>query len=350
MPEGLTISVDAMGGDHAPQIVIDGIAHFLKNQGQGRSIEFLVHGDEAAIMPILTAAGLSTTQCKVCHTNLVVEMDAKVNQAVRRGKGSSMWNAIADVKSEKAHVGVSAGNTGVLMGMSKLQLRTKVGVQRPAIAALWPQKQGMCVVLDAGANIACDAAQLTEFAVLGEAYYRAIYGTVNPTIGLLNNGTEEGKGNDVVRAANERLSESELGLNYIGFVEGSDISMGNANVIVTDGFTGNIALKTAEGTAKLIRYFLEEVFTESLLSKIAALISRPVLKRLGSKIDPRGLNGGVFLGLNGLMIKSHGGTDAIGFANALKIAADLAESNFMAEIDRTLTALHDEDDSIGFIA
>ncbi len=349
MPKDLIISVDAMGGDHAPQVVIEGIAHFIKTRETGGTLAFLIHGDETAINPLLEAADIPEGVCRVLHTSLVVDMDAKASQAVRRGKGSSMWNSIAQVKSGGAHVAVSAGNTGALMGMSKLQLRTKDGVQRPAIAALWPQKEGMCVVLDAGANIGCDGAQLTEFAVLGEAYYRALYGTGRPTIGLLNNGTEDGKGTDVVRAAHERLSESELGLNYIGFVEGTDISMGDANVIVTDGFSGNIALKTAEGTAKLIGHFLEQLFTASPLAKVAGLISKPVLNRLKSRIDPRTLNGGVFLGLNGLVIKSHGGTDAIGFANALNIAANLAKSDFMDEIDRTLTALHDEDDNIGFI-
>lgn len=349
MPQNLIISVDAMGGDEAPDIVVGGIEHYLKRSEAVANVSFVLHGDEAAITPLLNKAGLSQDQCRVAHTDLAVEMDAKISHALRRGKGSSMWNTIAEVKAGTAHVGLSAGNTGALMAMSKLQLRMKTGVQRPAIAALWPQKKGMCVVLDAGANIGCDAAQLTEFAVLGEAYYRAIYGTENPTIGVLNNGTEEAKGNDVVKAAHERLAESELGLNYVGFVEGSDISMSDTNVIVTDGFSGNIALKTAEGAARLIAYFLKDVFTANVFAKLAGLICRPILKNLASKIDPRSFNGGVFLGLNGLIIKSHGGTDAVGFSNAIKIAADLAQSNFMDEIDRTLTALHDEDDNIGFI-
>ncbi len=349
MAKSLVISIDAMGGDDAPQIVIDGIAHFLKTQAHGRSLHFLLHGNETVLKAMIVQADIPSDVCDIRHTETVVDMDAKVSQAVRRGKGSSMWNTIASVKSGEAKAGVSAGNTGALMGMSKLQLRMKTGVQRPAIAAIWPQKTDHCVVLDAGANIGCDSAQLTEFAVLGEAYFRAMFGTAKPTIGLLNNGSEEGKGNDVVRAAHERLSESELGLNYVGYVEGNDISMGNVNVIVTDGFSGNIALKTAEGTAKLIRHFLEQSFKESVLSKIAGFISMPVLKGLSRKIDPRTLNGGVFLGLNGLMIKSHGGTDALGFANAINIAANLADSNFMDEIDRTLTALHHEDDDIGFI-
>jgi len=203
------------------------------------------------------------------------------------------------------------------MAMSMVQLRSKEGVQRPALAALWPQKNGMGVVLDVGANVDCNAAQLTEFAVMGEAYYRALYKIEKPRVGLLNVGVEQEKGNAIVKAAHERLSESELGLNYIGYVEGNDISLGEVDVIVTDGFTGNVALKTAEGTAKII---------------------------------PRRVNGGVFLGLNGIVVKSHGGTDKIGFANALEIAIGLAESDFLNEIERTLSELHDEDDNIGFIA
>ena len=207
----------------------------------------------------------------------------------------------------------------------------------------------MCVVLDVGANIECDAGQLTEFAVLGEAFYRALYHVESPRVALLNVGTEDLKGNDVVKAAHERLSESQLGLNYIGYVEGSDISMGGAEVIVTDGFTGNIALKTAEGTAKLIGTYFKEALQGSFWSKFTTYLNAMALRRLKKKIDPRNANGGVFLGLNGIVIKSHGGTDKVGFSNALNIAIGLAESDFLEKIDLTLTALHDEDDNIGFI-
>ena len=349
MSDSLVISVDAMGGDSAPDIIIEGIAHFYETHAENRHITFLLHGDKAQIQPLLTAAGLTESQVKLKHTELKIAMDAKPSQALRRGKGTSMWNTIADLKSGDAHVGVSAGNTGALMAMSKLQLRMKTGVQRPAIAAMWPHPTGMSVVLDVGANIECDAAQLTEFAVMGDAYFRALFGKKAPRIGLLNVGTEDLKGNATVKAAHERLSESELGLNYVGYVEGNDISNGSTDVIVTDGFTGNIALKTAEGTAKLIATFFKEAFGGSVWSKILAAPSYFSFKALEKRIDPRQANGGVFLGLNGIMIKSHGGTDDIGFSNALKIAANLAESEFLGEIERTLMALHDEDDNIGFI-
>lgn len=349
MLEGLIISVDAMGGDNAPDIVVDGIEHFVKGIGRGRKARFLLHGDEAKLAPLLARNREAAACAEIRHTELEIEMDAKPSQALRRGKGSSMWNAIQSVKAKEADIAVSAGNTGALMAMSMMILKRKQGVQRPAIAASWPNPKGMSVVLDVGANIDCDAGQLTEFAVLGEAYYRALYHVEGPRVGLLNVGTEELKGNAVIKAAHERLSESQLGLNYIGYVEGNDISMGGAEVIVTDGFTGNIALKTAEGTAKLIGTYFSEAMQGNLWSKFTTYLNAMALRRLKKRIDPRNSNGGVFLGLNGIVIKSHGGTDKVGFANALNIAVGLAESDFMDKIDATLEALHDEDDNIGFL-
>lgn len=350
MLQGFILSIDAMGGDHAPEIVIQGIEYFLTHSGKGRKARFLLHGDEVKLAPLLAKAPQTQARSEIRHTELAIDMDAKPSQALRRGKGSSMWNAIATVKQQEANVAVSAGNTGALMAMSKLQLRMKQGVQRPAIAASWPRPDdGMCVVLDVGANIECDAAQLTEFAVLGEAYYRAIYKKASPSVGLLNVGTEELKGNAVIKAAHERLSESQLGLNYVGYVEGNDISNGEADVIVTDGFTGNIALKTAEGTAKLIGKYFTEALQGSLWSKFTTMLNIMALRTLKRRIDPRRSNGGVFLGLNGIVVKSHGGTDKVGFANALEIAIGLAESDFLEQIGKTLSELHDEDDNIGFI-
>jgi len=350
MLSGLILSIDAMGGDEAPAIVVDGIEHFLKTGGTGRKARFLLHGDESRLTPLLAKNPQARERSEIRHTPDAIGMETKPSQALRRGKGSSMWNTIESVKAGEALIGISAGNTGALMAMSLVQLRPKQGVKRPAIAASWPQQDGMCVVLDVGANIECDAAQLTEFAVLGEAYYRALYKKHKPSIGLLNVGSEEGKGNDTIKAAHERLSESQLDLNYVGYVEGNDISFGDVDVVVTDGFTGNIALKAAEGTAKLIGKFFNEALQGNPWSKFTTALNAVALRRLKKRIDPRKANGGVFLGLNGIVIKSHGGTDAIGFANALDIAVGLAESRFLDEIERTLTALHDEDDNIGFIA
>ena len=349
MSDGLIISVDAMGGDDGAEVVIHGIDIFLKSFDNAQGLEFLLHGDEALLKPLLAKFRRASDRCKIAHTDKAIDMGANPSQAARRGKGTSMWNTIEAVKGGAAAVGISAGNTGALMAMSKLQLRTKTGVRRPAIAALWPQAEGMSVVLDVGANVDCDAAQLVEFAVLGEAYFRALFHKNNPSVGLLNVGTEELKGNAIIKAAHERLNESELGINYVGYVEGTDISFGDVDVIVTDGFTGNIALKSAEGTAKLIGHFLEQSLTSTLWSKFTTALNYMGLKRLKKQMDPRRANGGVFLGLNGIIVKSHGGTDAFGFANGLSIAAELAKSNFLSEIERTLTALHVEDDNIGFI-
>lgn len=345
MLEGLILSIDAMGGDAAPAIVINGIEKFLNSAGQGRQARFLLHGDEKQIKVLLKKAPLTAARSEIMHTDEVIAMDAKPSTAMRRGKGTSMWNAVESVKTGDALVAVSAGNTGALMAMSKLLLRTKEGVQRPAIAARWPHQQGFGVVLDVGANLDCDANQLREFAVLGEAYYRALYKKQRPSVGLLNVGTEDKKGNAVVQAAHDSLSCSKLGLNYVGFVEGNDISMGDVDVIVTDGFTGNVALKTAEGAARLIGQFTKQALQGSLWSKLSSSLNFVALNRLKSRADPRTGNGGVFLGLNGIVIKSHGGTDAIGFSNALAVAIELADSTFLAEIERTLEALHDEDDS-----
>lgn len=349
MLDGLIISIDAMGGDDAPDIVIQGLEYFLTHEGKGRRARFLLHGDQLVLEKLLAKAPRTRERAEVVHTDKVVSMDDKPSQALRRGKDSSMWNAVAAVKAKRADIAVSAGNTGALMAMSKLQLRMKQGVQRPALAAIWPKQSGMSVVLDVGANIDVDASHLTEFAVMGEAYFKAIYKKSEPSIGLLNVGTEDQKGNAVIKLAHERLSESQLGLNYIGYVEGNDISTGSCDVIVTDGFTGNVALKTAEGTAKLIGTFFTEALKGNWWSKFTTMLNSFALIKLRRRIDPRRANGAVFLGLNGVVIKSHGGTDKIGFANAVNIAIGLAESDFLTVIDERLDALHDEDDNIGFI-
>ncbi|MEE9271676.1 MAG: phosphate acyltransferase PlsX [Robiginitomaculum sp.] len=346
MLEGLILSVDAMGGDSAPEIVVEGIEYFLKHAGQRKNARFLLHGDETLLTPLLDKYKKAKECSEICHTDKNVEMDTKPSVALRRGRGTSMWNTIASVKNEEALVAVSAGNTGALMAMSKLQLRMQEGVGRPAIAARWPHENGFGVVLDVGANLECNAIQLREFAVLGEAYYRALYKKEKPSIGLLNVGTEELKGNAIIQAAHDSLSCSKLGLNYIGFVEGYDISMGEVDVIVTDGFTGNIALKTAEGAARLLAKFIKTALQGNIWSRMASIINLPALRRMKERMDPRAFNGGVFLGLNGLVIKSHGGADAVGYAHALAVAINMADSHFLNECADTLSALHEEDDDI----
>jgi glycerol-3-phosphate acyltransferase PlsX len=231
---------------------------------------------------------------------------------------------------------VSAGNTGALMAISRLLLRTAGNLDRPALVANWPTLKGVTSVLDVGANVVCDAERLAQFAIMGSAYHRAIHGTRRPTVAILNVGVETEKGHEDVRAADKLLRGGGVDVDYIGFVEGDDIAKGVADVIVTDGFTGNVALKTAEGLARFFRAQLRMTFTESLTAKLGALVARDALKGMSARLDPSAINGGPFLGLNGIVVKSHGGTDAVGFANAVRLAVNLAGSDFVAEIERNL--------------
>ena len=332
--ETIVLSIDAMGGDFAPQSIIDGVKLVAL---QRLPVRFILHGDEAQIAPLIEASPELKLVTELRHTDKSIAMDAKPSQAVRTGKGSSMWNALECVKNGDARIAISAGNTGALMAMSKLVLRTVAGVHRPAIAASWPTPKGSCVVLDVGANVEADAEQLVEFAIMGEAFARAVHTKARPSIGLLNIGSEELKGSDAVRNAAELLKNPSLGLNYIGFVEGNDISMGAADVVVTDGFTGNIALKTAEGTARLVSGFVKEALTSSLLAKFGALLAMSGLRKLKDRMDPRSVNGGVFLGLNGVVLKSHGGTDATGFATTIRLAVSVGSSSFSEDVRESLS-------------
>ena len=251
--------------------------------------------------------------------------------------GTSMCNMLESVKAGEANIAVSAGNTGALMAMSAFVLKRIPGVHRPALTALWPTLHGSAVVLDVGANIDADAEQLVEFAIMGSAYARAINGTESPSIGLLNIGSEELKGIESVRAAAELLKSNTIGLNYSGFVEGNDISLGTTDVVVTDGYTGNIALKTAEGTAKLVGTFLREALKSSPLSMLGALLAKNSLTGFKNRVDPNKVNGGVLLGVNGIVLKSHGGASAEGFATALRIAYSVGNSNFIQDVEASLS-------------
>lgn len=337
MTTPITLSLDAMGGDHAPASIVDGVA--VAAERLGADVRFLLHGDAREIDPLLKAQPVAATVSEVRHTETYVSMTDKPAEAIRRSRGSSMWNAVAAVKAGEAAVAVSAGNTGALMAISKVVLRMMAHVHRPAIAASWPTPNGFAVVLDVGANVECPPRQLVEFAVMGEAFHRAVHGAARPRVGLLNVGTEEMKGNEIVREADALLREAALDLNYTGFVEGDGISLGEADVIVTDGFTGNVALKTAEGTAKLVGGFIREALTKDLRAKLGAVISAHALKSLKDRMDPRSVNGGVFLGLGGGVVKSHGGTDGEGFATALRIAYEMGRSHYREEVARTLQRL-----------
>ncbi len=330
-----------MGGDHGPPVVVGGIRDYIKRHG-GEGVRFLIHGDEVAIVAELAKFDLTSEVCEIRHTDKKIASDEKPAQAMRRGKGSSLWNAIEAVKTGEAGAVVSAGNTGALMAISKLVLRMSApGLERPAIVASWPTLRGVTAVLDVGANIESDAEQLVEFAIMGEAFHKAVHGVDKPTIGILNVGSEDVKGHEEVREAARILREGGLGLNYHGFVEGTDIAKGTVDVIVTDGFTGNIALKTAEGVARFISTLLKEALSSSLQAKAGALIAMPALKAMAQKIDPSAINGGPLLGLNGIVVKSHGGADAKGFGNAIRIAVDLARSDYMQTVGANLGRLVD---------
>jgi glycerol-3-phosphate acyltransferase PlsX len=337
----VTISIDAMGGDHGPPVVVEGVSLALARLA-GRDVRFLLHGDAAAIEAELAKRPAARPFCEVRHTTHVIASDEKPVVALRRGKGSSLWNAIQAVKDGQAQAAVSGGNTGALMAMSKLILRMAVGLDRPAIVASWPTLRGVTAVLDVGANIMSDAEQLVEFAIMGEAFYCAVHGgdpNCRPTVGLLNVGSEDVKGHEEVREAHKLMREAGLELDYRGFVEGDDIAKGTVDVVVTDGFTGNIALKTAEGMARFFSTTLRATLTETVMAKAGAVLASAALRRMRDRFDPSSVNGGPLLGLNGVVVKSHGGADAKGFANAIKVAADLAASDYAEHIARNMERL-----------
>lgn len=325
----LTIALDAMGGDCAPNCVIEGADEARRLYPD---INFIIYGDEAKCLPLLKRHPGLERVSKFVHTHDAVPDDEKPSIAIRQRQNSSMSLAIKAVKTNEAAGAVSAGNTGALMAMAKIQLRTLPGIDRPAIGGVLPTKRGNCVMLDLGANVSCDENNLFEFAVMGDAFARALLKIKSPSIGILNIGSEEMKGNEVVRNAAALLRESELNLNFHGHVEGNDICEGIVDVIVTDGFSGNIALKTVEGTAKMLAMFLKEAFKSNILSYIGAMLAKPALAKLFKKVDPSMHNGAMFLGLNGIIVKSHGSTNALGFANAIKVAIELAKNGINQKI------------------
>jgi len=338
-----TISLDAMGGDAGPSVVIPGAALALERHP---NLQFLLFGDETRVKAVLDQHADLARVSRIVHTTTVVEMQDKPSQAVRRGKTSSMWRALDAVKSGEADFAVSAGNTGALMAMAKLVLRTMPGIERPAIAAQWPTVKRPSIVLDLGANVGATARELADFAVLGAAMARAIFHIERPSVALLNIGVEEIKGVEEVKQANVWLKDAELPFDYRGFVEGDQIGQGVVDVVVVEGFAGNIALKTAEGTAKQVGTYIREALTSSPIAKIGALIARGGLLKLKDRMDPRRFNGGVFLGLNGIAVKSHGGTDAIGFASAIQVGYDMAENEILRRIGADLAALHGKLDDL----
>ena len=339
MLQPVRISLDAMGGDAGPAVVVPGAALALERHP---GLRFLMVGNESVLRPLVAQHPALAAAVEIRHAELTVAMDEKPSQALRTGRWkSSMWMAIQAVRDGEADAAVSAGNTGALMAISKVILRMTKDVDRPAIVASWPTMRGVTAVLDVGANVTSDAEQLVEFAIMGAAFHHAVHGSTRPTVGLLNVGTEDVKGHEDVREAHRLLSEIGLDLDYRGFVEGSDIAKGTVDVVVTDGFTGNIALKTAEGMARFFSTTLKETLTSTPMAKAGALIARTQLMKMRARLDPSSVNGGPLLGLNGIVVKSHGGADAAGFANAIKVAADMALSDYSSEIAGNLHTLTD---------
>jgi glycerol-3-phosphate acyltransferase PlsX len=332
-----TISLDAMGGDRGPAAVVPGAALALERHPD---VTFLLFGDQARIQPYLDAEPSLAGRARIVHTDTVIEMQDKPSQAVRRGKGTSMWLALEAVQKGEADCAVSGGNTGALMAIAKLILKTMPGIERPVIAGQWPTVRDNCIVLDLGANIGATARQLADFALMGAAMARALFHIERPRVGLLNIGVEEIKGVEEVKQAHAWLKETELPIAYCGFIEGDQIGQGIVDVVVVEGYAGNIALKTAEGTAKQMAAYVKEALTSSWAAKVGAVLAERGLRALRDRMDPRRFNGGPFLGLNGIVIKSHGGMDAFGFASAIGVGYDMAESDLVAHLAADLEALH----------
>ncbi len=335
MPHKVRIALDALGGDHGAAVVVPGAELSLAHHPD---IEFLLFGDRLVLEPLLESRPRLKACCRVVHTDVAIKMNDKPSQALRKGRWkSSMWLAIDAVKKGEANAAVSAGNTGALMAMAKFELKTMAGIERPAIAAIWPTLKGRSVVLDLGASIGADARHLVNLAAMGSAMARVLLEIERPTVGLLNIGVEEVKGLEQVRGAASLLREGQWPhLEYFGFVEGDDIGKGTVDVVVTEGFTGNIALKAAEGTARQLNRMLKQEIERTLLNKIGYLLARSAFRALSNKMDPRRSNGGVFLGLNGIVIKSHGATDAEGFACAIEIGYGMVRHELLTKVGQTL--------------
>ncbi len=342
-PLTLPLALDAMGGDNAPASVIEGAQQAMVRHP---SLKFLIFGNAETVEPLLAQYPKLKERSEFIHTPHAIANHDKPSLALRQGKQSSMRLAIDAVQGGRAFGVVSAGNTGALMAMSKIVLKTLPGISRPAIAALFPTVKGECVMLDLGANVECDARDLFHFAIMGDAFARAVLGLRQPKIALLNVGSEEMKGHDEIKAAYQILKDSGLDLDFTGFVEGNHIPEGVADVIVTDGFTGNVALKTAEGTARLIRGYVKDAFMATTRSRMAAWLGKPALLAVKDRLDERKRNGAMFLGLNGIAVKSHGSADAFSFCNAISVAVELGEHRINEKIMSELRLYDEEHPSV----
>jgi phosphate acyltransferase len=344
MKKKITIAIDAMGGDNSPEKTINGVNLFLKKNSSNNDFLLNLFGDEKKINQELNKYNISSNLIKITHTNSVVSDEETPLTAIKNSKNTSMWNCIKAQIEGDADISLSAGNTGVLLVISRMILKMMNDVSKPALAGLWPNQKGMSVVLDLGANIECNDENLVDFAELGSALYKSLFTNDKPIVSLLNIGSEEIKGTDVLKKTFKRLKTLSNDNNFIfnGYIEGNKLMDGNTNVIVTDGFTGNIALKTAEGTAKFIIDNLKKSLTQNLFTKISLIFSYFSLKKFKKTLDPRKYNGAIFLGLNGPVVKSHGGTDAIGFYYSIDLCYKIIKGNLMHQIKNNLNHLNSE--------
>ena len=330
----ITIAVDAMGGDNAPEKIIDGIDVHAK---YSKNVYYKLFGDKDIIDPIINKKSIDKNLFEIIHTNEKIKDEDSAFTAAKRGKNTSMWLAIESVKKKLSNIVISAGNTGALLIIAKLNLRMIENIDKPALSGLWPSKKGMSVVLDLGANIECNDKNLIDFAIMGSSLLKSLFPEEKPKVALLNIGSEEIKGNEVIKTTYKKLNQIiNEDFEFRGFIEGNNLMNGDVNVIVADGFTGNVALKTAEGTANFITSELKEVMTSSILSKIGSLLSINSLKKFKKKLDPRLYNGAILLGLDSPVIKSHGGTDYIGFANSLSVCEKIVKNNLIDKIKNSI--------------
>ena len=333
MSDMIKIAVDAMGGDNSPKKVIDGI---IFNHQSNKDIFFKIFGDEEKILPLIQKK-ISKNFYEIIHTKNVVKSTDSPLEGAKRGKDTSMWLAINSVKNKEADIVVSAGNTGALLVIAKLNLKMIENIDKPALSALWPNKNNMSVVLDLGANIECSSKNLLDFSIMGASLYTSLYPDDKPNVGLLNIGSEEFKGNEIIKETYKILNDKKSdNYNFDGYIEGNNLMDGNVNVIVSDGFTGNVALKTAEGTANFITEELKKAMTGSLIGKISSLLNISSLNKFKKRLDPRLYNGAIFIGLDSPVVKSHGGTDFIGFSNSLNVCHRIVKGNLIEKIKQNI--------------
>ena len=342
MAKKITIAIDAMGGENSPNKILDAVALFIKKNNSKNDFLLNLFGDQKIIHELLSKKKISFNNIKITHSSSVVSDEETPLTAVKNSKNTSMWNSIQSQVNGQSDISLSAGNTGVMLVISRMILKTMSEVSKPALAGLWPNQRGMSVVLDLGANIECDENNLVDFSELGAALYKSLYPNHKPKVSILNIGSEEIKGTEVIKKTYNKLKTLSGDDNFIfnGYIEGNKLMEGNSNVIVTDGFTGNVALKTAEGTAKFITDNLKNSLNENIISKLSLIFSYFSLKKFKSKLDPRKYNGAIFLGLNGPVVKSHGGTDSLGFYYSIDLCYKIVKGDLMKLIRNNLTHLN----------